>query len=201
MLRPRGYGPGSAGGPAKPTLSVSRTVVTPGARVGVARHGFPATAPVRLTIAGRRVERFARVAGEGSVCGSGFHEGLAAGRYTLAARARGLVVGRRLRVKVISQLSELAPLPEPAVPTPVPPAPDPPPPPPPDPITLVAAGDIACRPALVETATTCRHARTADLVQSLAPDAVAVLGDNQYEHGSWRTSCPSSTRRGAASLP
>jgi hypothetical protein len=47
----------------------------------------------------------------------------------------------------------------------------------------VAAGDIACRPELVETASACRQARTADLVQSLAPDAVTVLGDNQYEHG------------------
>jgi hypothetical protein len=65
----------------------------------------------------------------------------------------------------------------------VPPAPEPVPPGPSDPITLVAAGDIACRPALLETATTCRQARTADLVGSLAPDAVAVLGDNQYEHG------------------
>jgi hypothetical protein len=47
----------------------------------------------------------------------------------------------------------------------------------------VAAGDIACRPELVETAASCRQARTANLVESLAPDAVAVLGDNQYEHG------------------
>jgi hypothetical protein len=47
----------------------------------------------------------------------------------------------------------------------------------------VAAGDIACRPELVETAAACRQARTANLVESLAPDAVAVLGDNQYEHG------------------
>jgi acid phosphatase type 7 len=55
--------------------------------------------------------------------------------------------------------------------------------PPPDPVTLVAAGDIACRPELVETASACRQARTAELVESLGPDAVAVLGDNQYEHG------------------
>ena len=47
----------------------------------------------------------------------------------------------------------------------------------------MAAGDISCRPELQETATTCRQARTAALVESLAPDAVAVLGDNQYEHG------------------
>jgi hypothetical protein len=177
--------PAALSAPARPTLSVSRTVVTPGARVGVAGHGFPATARVRLTFAGRRVAR-PRAGRRG-----GFRvrvlvpRGTAAGRYTLAARARDLVVGRRLRVRVISQLAELAPLPEPAAPTPVlpEPEPEPEPPPPPDPITLVAAGDIACRPELVETATTCRQARTANLVQSLAPDAVAVLGDNQYEHG------------------
>ena len=47
----------------------------------------------------------------------------------------------------------------------------------------MAAGDIACRPELVETAAACRQARTAALVGSLVPEAVAVLGDNQYEHG------------------
>jgi acid phosphatase type 7 len=47
----------------------------------------------------------------------------------------------------------------------------------------VAAGDIACRPTLTETAIRCRQAPTATLVESLDPDAVAVLGDNQYEHG------------------
>ena len=47
----------------------------------------------------------------------------------------------------------------------------------------MAAGDIACRPELVETTNACRQARTADLVSSLVPDAVALLGDNQYEHG------------------
>ena len=56
------------------------------------------------------------------------------------------------------------------------------PPPPPEPIRLVAAGDIACRPELVETESACRRARTA-LVEGLAPDAVAPLGDIQYEHG------------------
>jgi hypothetical protein len=48
---------------------------------------------------------------------------------------------------------------------------------------LVAAGDVACRPARRATRTACRHARTADLVQRLAPDAVAVLGDSQDENG------------------
>src|SRR6185503_904924 len=31
--------------------------------------------------------------------------------------------------------------------------------------------------------TTCHHGETADLVEALDPDAVAALGDNQYEHG------------------
>jgi Calcineurin-like phosphoesterase len=47
----------------------------------------------------------------------------------------------------------------------------------------VAAGDIACEPGWAETPTTCRQARTADRVESLDPDAVAVLGDIQYEDG------------------
>src|ERR671915_514058 len=63
------------------------------------------------------------------------------------------------------------------------PPPIPPTPPSPEAATLVAAGDIACRPELPETDDTCRHARTATLVESLTPDAVAVLGDTQYEHG------------------
>lgn len=49
--------------------------------------------------------------------------------------------------------------------------------------TLVAAGDIACQPGQPETPIACRHARTAALAESLAPDAVAVLGDLQYQFG------------------
>jgi acid phosphatase type 7 len=49
--------------------------------------------------------------------------------------------------------------------------------------TLVAAGDVACRPGLSETSKRCRQAHTAILVERLAPDAVAVLGDTQEEHG------------------
>jgi hypothetical protein len=47
----------------------------------------------------------------------------------------------------------------------------------------VAAGDIACRPDLTETTARCHQGHTATLIESLGPDAVAVLGDNQYEHG------------------
>jgi acid phosphatase type 7 len=180
--------PAALSASAKPTLSLSRTVVPPATRVGVTGHGFPARARLRLVLAGRSVARL-RVGPRG-----GFRSriripsGFAAGRYVLAARSRGVVVRRRLRVKVTSQPFQLGPIPEQPAPQPEPqPAPAAPPPepdpPPPDPITLVAAGDIACRPALVETATACRQARTANLVESLAPDAVAALGDTQYEHG------------------
>ena len=50
-------------------------------------------------------------------------------------------------------------------------------------VTLAAAGDIACEPNLSTTATQCHQAQTAQLIQSLAPTAVAPLGDNQYQVG------------------
>ncbi|MDX6668273.1 MAG: hypothetical protein QOK04_1653 [Solirubrobacteraceae bacterium] len=50
-------------------------------------------------------------------------------------------------------------------------------------VTLAAAGDIACEPSLSTTATECHQAQTAQLIQSLAPTAVAPLGDNQYQVG------------------
>lgn len=49
--------------------------------------------------------------------------------------------------------------------------------------TLVAAGDIACHPGQPMTPTSCRQMETAALVHSLAPTAVAVLGDNAYDSG------------------
>lgn len=53
------------------------------------------------------------------------------------------------------------------------------------PVRIVAAGDIACDPDLAAPrGNTCRHAATADLIKSLAPAAVLVLGDIQYEDGS-----------------
>ena len=47
----------------------------------------------------------------------------------------------------------------------------------------MAAGDIACRPELPVTEIQCRHEQTALLAESLAPDAVALLGDLQYQNG------------------
>jgi len=170
--------------PTRPTLSLSRTVVHAGQRVGVAGHGFPARARLRLVLAGRSVGRLRAGRRGGFRSRIRIRSGLAAGRYALAVRSRGLVVRRRLRVTVTPPPLEPGPiLPVPAPqPAPAAPAPDPEPPPP-GRVTLAAAGDIACRPALIETATACRQTRTADLVESLAPDSVAALGDNQYEHG------------------
>lgn len=50
--------------------------------------------------------------------------------------------------------------------------------------TLVAAGDIACPPSLPRSRFACHQADTAALVARQHPDAVAALGDLQYETGS-----------------
>jgi acid phosphatase type 7 len=52
------------------------------------------------------------------------------------------------------------------------------------PITVVAAADVACPPGKAETATTCQHARTADLVGAIDPHAVLLPGDIQNDDGS-----------------
>jgi len=59
---------------------------------------------------------------------------------------------------------------------------------PPATVTLVAAGDIACDPAMkdytgVGTPRACQQRATADLVGALHPDVVAPLGDDQYDDG------------------
>jgi acid phosphatase type 7 len=155
----------------------------------VAGRGFTAGARVRLVLAGRSLGRL-RVGPRGGFrLRARIPRRLAAGRYRLAARSGGAVARLRLRVLARPRPSQPSPAPALAPPSPGPvsaptaSAAPPTAPPPPDPLTLVAAGDIACRPELVETATACRQARTANLVESLVPDAVAVLGDNQYEHG------------------
>jgi 3',5'-cyclic AMP phosphodiesterase CpdA len=48
---------------------------------------------------------------------------------------------------------------------------------------LVAAGDVACAATSKVTATTCHQAGTAALIQQVRPDAVAMLGDGQYDVG------------------
>jgi len=47
--------------------------------------------------------------------------------------------------------------------------------------TIAATGDIVCAPGSKDP---CRHLETLAVVESLAPDLVLPLGDNQYETGS-----------------
>ncbi|MDX6696665.1 MAG: hypothetical protein QOE65_62 [Solirubrobacteraceae bacterium] len=49
---------------------------------------------------------------------------------------------------------------------------------------LAAAGDIACNPNADRTADTCHEQQTSDTILAASPDAVAPLGDVQYERGS-----------------
>jgi acid phosphatase type 7 len=51
-----------------------------------------------------------------------------------------------------------------------------------DPV-IAAAGDIACQPSELVTATVCHQQATSDLLMRLAPAAVLALGDVQYERG------------------
>jgi acid phosphatase type 7 len=156
---------------AQPTLRLSERAALPGERVVVVGRGFPAGARVRLVLGGRVLKR--STAGPRRRVRIGFRvPSRPAGRYRLTLRAGRSVVRRSFRI--LAAARPQLPLPAPPVPAAAPP---------PMPSTLVAAGDIACRPELLETASECRHARTGTLVESLAPDAVAVLGDSQYQNG------------------
>ena len=52
-------------------------------------------------------------------------------------------------------------------------------------VTVVAVGDIACPPGLRTTATRCRQGATARAAAALSPTRVLVLGDEQYQKGSY----------------
>ena len=138
---------------AKPRLALSRSGAEPGQRMVVAGHGFAKRAQVRIALGARTVRR-SRTGRRG-----GFRVAFrvpvrSAGLLRIKVFVRGRSVRRRFRIR---------------------PSAEPP--------TLVAAGDIACSPAMDEAPTHCRHAHTADLVERLNPDAVAVLGDAQDHEG------------------
>jgi hypothetical protein len=160
---------------AQPRVTLSRTSAKAGEPVVLAGHGFRPRARVRVVLGGRTLRRL-RAGRRGGFRIRFQVPARAAGSYRLVVLSGGVALRRRFRVLAREVLAVPGP------PSPPPPPPPPPPAPPPPP-TLVAAGDIACRPALVETATSCRHARTALLVEALAPDAVAALGDLQYQNG------------------
>jgi len=172
---------------AQPRLALSRTAAAPGARVVLSGHGFAARARVRVTLAGMTV-RQGRTGRRGGFRIAFRVPSKAAGLYRVRARVRGKTVASlRLRIRRAPFTSTpLPPAPQDPAPEPGPadpPQEETPPPPPPGPPTLAAAGDIACSPTQTVSETSCHHGETADLVEELDPDAVAVLGDNQYEHG------------------
>jgi hypothetical protein len=106
-----------------------------------------------------------------------------AGRATLTVRADGTTSRLDFTVTALGVPSP-GPAPGPAPEGPAPPGPPPGNPPAPAPAPrLVAVGDIACAPGVPQTPASCHHAEVAALVQSLAPDAIAALGDLQYETG------------------
>jgi hypothetical protein len=175
---------------AAPSLKLSRAAAKPRERVVLAGHGFAREARVRVSLGGRIVRRGRTGPGGGFRLAFRVPD-RAAGAYRIRIFVGGRLVRRRFRIRAVPPGAD-APAPpqtQAASPTAQPPGAttDPPPAgptnPPLDAPTLVAAGDISCRPELPETDETCRDAGTAALVERLAPDAVAVLGDAQYEHG------------------
>ena len=178
---------------AQPSVKLTRAAAEPGERVVVAGHGFTRAVRVRIVLAGHTLRR-GRTGPRGGFRLAFRVPNRAAGAYRLRVWVRGRLVRRRFRIRAVPVEASAGspqedPAPGPAQPQPATESPGlttppmPPTPPSAEAATLVAAGDIACRPQLLETAETCHHAGTAALVESLAPDAVAVLGDTQYEHG------------------
>jgi len=155
-------------------IRVAPVSASPGVRVGLRGHLTPGRRSVsvlvgRTVVAAGRTDR--------------------AGRFALGFRApAGIVRAHRLTVR--DGRRELAipfagrPAPAPLAPSPTPIVPVPALlGPSPDPI-LVAAGDIACAPGDAPTVTSCQQAATAEAARDAHPDAIAVLGDEQYEDGS-----------------
>ena len=54
-----------------------------------------------------------------------------------------------------------------------------------DPVVM-AAGDIACPPAMEQTPTRCHHRQTSDILVDADPEIVLTMGDNQYDSGRLR---------------
>lgn len=152
---------------------------TPGGGVSVLARG-PVLARVRASRAGR------------------FTLAVPTGLQTFGLRSLEVRSGRRqvlVPVTVLSPPPNPPPLPVGPI-APVQPAPvTPPPTPPPSPV-LAAGGDVACDPTSANfnagdgidlgdgKGPRCFQKATAQALQSINPDAVAVLGDEQYELGS-----------------
>jgi acid phosphatase type 7 len=174
-------------------VTLSSDTGAPGDVIRIAGRRFPTAARVRLTFGARRLLSV-RTDRRGRFARSFAVPRQRPGAYRLVARSGRVRARTRFRIVRPAPAPIAAPTPlAPPLSTPPfpvagppqtpPPDPPPPPPPPPPPKTLVAAGDIVCAPTSPVDATHCQHEATADRVEALNPDAVATLGDNQYEFG------------------
>ena len=177
---------------ARPSVKLSRSAAEPGERVVVAGHDFARKARVRVLLGGRILRR-GRTGPRGGFRLAFRVPQRAAGRYRIRILVRGRRVKRGFRIRAVLLPQPSDPAPAPAQTQPAgfgssgpaggPSGPATGGPPPTNAATLVAAGDISCDPDTAVSSSQCRDAFTADLVESLAPDVVAALGDLQYEHG------------------
>jgi hypothetical protein len=145
-------------------IVISRTVAFPTAPVRVdflrLRPGYVAAASIADAPAVRtRADRHGRAAVRLTVPGTRLES------TTLSLRG-----GHVVRVEpfyVVPPQTVVPPIPPPLRPVPL----------------LAAAGDVACRPGQERTVEECHQDATAALVAQAQPDAVAMLGDGQYDVG------------------
>lgn len=169
------------------TLVLSSGTGAPGDVVRVVGRRFPRSARVRITFAGRRVLSV-RAGRRGAFKRRFAVPRRSSGRYRLVARTRGVRLTIRFRIVTPTTPPVAAPIaagPDSSTPPGASSGQSSAPAAPAEPPTLVAAGDIACEPSRLVEPTWCHHSETASLVESLEPDAVATLGDNQYTAGTW----------------
>lgn len=169
----------SAPAPRPAALRVSDRVAPPGTRVRLRGRRFAPSARAAIRFGGFRL-RVVRTHRDGTLRTAIRVPGRLPGVYTVSART-----GRRV-ARVRFRVPRPAPMPVGTLPPTAPPAQPagqpPPPPADPSPVTMVAAGDIACKPGAEVMELACHHGAVSDRVLALDPDVVAPLGDVQYEH-------------------
>ena len=164
-----------------PAVRLSTTRAPSGRRVRLKARHLGSRVRARITFGGRRL-RTVRTLRDGTLRAAFRVPARKPGVYTVAVRAGRRVA--RVRFRVLP--GPVRPSPPAATPVPArqtPPATPPVSTAPPAPPRLVAAGDIACRPTDVfNEPLKCRHGPVSERVLALDPDAVATLGDAQYEN-------------------
>ena len=164
-----------------PSVRLSTTRAPSGRHVRLKARRLGSRVRARITFGGRRL-RTLRTLRDGTLRAAFRVPARKPGVYTVAVRAGRRVARARFRVLP----GPVGPSPPAGTPAPArqtPPVTPPASAAPPAPLRLVAAGDIACRPTDVfNEPLKCRHGPVSERVLALDPDAVATLGDAQYEN-------------------